>query len=818
MNILKKFMDSGNKQELSVIASGEFDLLRSKQSPKSSLECIYNDSSLSIRSNGQYTYNIVVKKVIDITEDDEGDEDGDGYYSDDARSVLSVQSKIGGKKEEEWSFTLGPHLNFKKTWSNIGDAVFVWNNSLGDENDERVQYVISSDVSTTDVDQFLQILYRCYFTVINKKPISSATANDIKDIELLFNTVLPEEENEETIPDSCDLLDTLHNLNANNAAKDSDDDEGDTSELFQDANDTFTNRTISAPLSTATEIEGKEISSYVGGLYLFDPIKEDFLLQEHAMEISLIEIGKFKYWLSVNGKETKLGKPVTQQLNPTFDDAKTVFIFNYTIEQITLSFMIKFDSINDYKSFKLQWSACLWMATNKVSWDKVSDKEKQYIINPTLALVKDLDHILGFGDDSDDKREEELRSLEQTRAEAELEEDEDDEDIPSSVLVSSEQFDESSSASSSGNRSLTVSARNDRSYVVRGNKIGVFKTGAGNVEDDDEDGLEFVSVIKSVKGKDGKGFNPENPMMYMEDRSLILGDNNNLNKLYKMDIETGKIVEEWGSGDKNIVQYGPTKKYDQLTSEPTVVGVSNNTLFKMDPRIPNENKIVQDQSKQYATKYNFSSIGTTEDGYVAVGSEKGDIKLYDRLGIKAKTAIPSLGEPIKYITTSADGNWLLATCETSLLLIDLTIKTGKNAGNIGFLKSFPAAENVKTYILRVSPEHTSYMRTYTKKPISFTRAYFNVGIGQKEQNIITSTGPFAITWSLNKIIQHGTGNNAYYIKRYDNDIVEDNFKFGSRKRVIVALKDDISLSKLKSFKQPNKDVLMPQSNIKEFYE
>lgn len=818
MNILKKFMDSGNKQELSVIASGEFDLLRSKQSPKSSLECIYNDSSLSIRSNGQYTYNIVVKKVIDITEDDEGDEDGDGYYSDDARSVLSVQSKIGGKKEEEWSFTLGPHLNFKKTWSNIGDAVFVWNNSLGDENDERVQYVISSDVSTTDVDQFLQILYRCYFTVINKKPISSATANDIKDIELLFNTVLPEEENEETIPDSCDLLDTLHNLNANNAAKDSDDDEGDTSELFQDANDTFTNRTISAPLSTATEIEGKEISSYVGGLYLFDPIKEDFLLQEHAMEISLIEIGEFKYWLSVNGKETKLGKPVTQQLNPTFDDAKTVFIFNYTIEQITLSFMIKFDSINDYKSFKLQWSACLWMATNKVSWDKVSDKEKQYIINPTLALVKDLDHILGFGDDSDDKREEELRSLEQTRAEAELEEDEDDEDIPSSVLVSSEQFDESSSASSSGNRSLTVSARNDRSYVVRGNKIGVFKTGAGNVEDDDEDGLEFVSVIKSVKGKDGKGFNPENPMMYMEDRSLILGDNNNLNKLYKMDIETGKIVEEWGSGDKNIVQYGPTKKYDQLTSEPTVVGVSNNTLFKMDPRIPNENKIVQDQSKQYATKYNFSSIGTTEDGYVAVGSEKGDIKLYDRLGIKAKTAIPSLGEPIKYITTSADGNWLLATCETSLLLIDLTIKTGKNAGNIGFLKSFPAAENVKKYILRVSPEHTSYMRTYTKKPISFTRAYFNVGIGQKEQNIITSTGPFAITWSLNKIIQHGTGNNAYYIKRYDNDIVEDNFKFGSRKRVIVALKDDISLSKLKSFKQPNKDVLMPQSNIKEFYE
>lgn len=813
-------MDSGNKQELSVIASGEFDLLRSKYSPKSSLECIYNDSSLIIRSNGQFSYNIVVKKVIDFTEEDEGDENGEGYYSDDARSVLSVQSKIGGgKKDDEWTFLLGPHLDFKKTWSNTGETVFIWNNALGDEKDERVQFVISNDVSSSDIDQFLQILYRCYYSVVNKKLINTATETDIKDIELLFNTILEDESD-----GPSDLLNDLNNLTVNKEISDSDDDDdnvADTSELYQDANDTIATKSGSSPLSTSS-VEGREISNYSGGLYLFDPIQECFILQDHPMEISLVEIGKFKYWLSINGKETRLGKPVTQELNPTFEDDKTGFIFNYTMDQITLSFMVKFDSIKDYKSFKLQWSSCLWMAINKVEWDRISDKEKQYIINPTMALVKDLDTILGFSDENDDRREEEIKNTALAGEEEEEDEDDGGDEInPSSVLISSEQFDDGSSSrgSSTGNRSLTVSARNNRSYVVRGDKIGVFKTGDSSVEDyDDEDGLEFVSVIKNVKGKNGESFNPENPMMYMEDRSLILGDNKNLNKLYKMDIETGKIVEEWGSGDKNIVQYGPTKKYDQLTSEPTVVGVSNNTIFKMDPRIPNENKIVQDQSKQYVTKYNFSSVGTTEDGYIAVGSEKGDIKLYDRLGIKAKSAIPSLGEPIKYITTSADGKWLLATCETSLLLIDLSIKTGKNAGNIGFLKSFPAAENVKTYILRVSPEHASYMMTYTKKPIKFTRAYFNVGVGQKEQNIITSSGPFAITWSLNKIIQHGNGNNAYYIKRYDNDVVADNFKFGSRKRVIVALKDDISLSKLNSFKHPNKDILMPKNNIKEFYE
>lgn len=47
----------------------------------------------------------------------------------------------------------------------------------------------------------------------------------------------------------------------------------------------------------------------------------------------------------------------------------------------------------------------------------------------------------------------------------------------------------------------------------------------------------------------------------MEDRNLILTDGENENKLYKMDIERGKVIEEWSTGDKNVVQYGPTKKF-----------------------------------------------------------------------------------------------------------------------------------------------------------------------------------------------------------------------------------------------------------------
>lgn len=229
-------------------------------------------------------------------------------------------------------------------------------------------------------------------------------------------------------------------------------------------------------------------------------------------------------------------------------------------------------------------------------------------------------------------------------------------------------------------------------------------------------------------------------------------------------------------------------------------------------------KIAVDESKDYVGKYNFSSIGTTESGYIAIGSEKGDIKLYDRLGIRAKTAIPSLGQAIKFITTSADGKWLLATCESTLLLMDLKIKDGKNAGTIGFLKSFPASENVKTYVLKIRPEHSASILTYTKKPIRFTKAYFNTGIGQQEQTIVTSTGPYAISWSLKGILnQDGSNNYPYRIRRYNADVVADNFEFGSDKKVIVALKDDVSLSKVKSFKQPSKGVLMPSASLQDFY-
>ena len=832
MNILKKFMNQGNKQDLLTIPSGEFDLLRPKNSPKSSLECIYSNASLTVRDLGQYRYVLAVKKVND--DEDNANDDDTEDFSDEPSPILSVQSS---KKEEEWIFEFNEELKFHRKWVGQGDITFVWNNRSGEE---RVQFVVASDVPSHDVDSFMDLLCSCYYETKFQKSVSHASSTQMKNIEAMFvrnaeeseqryGVKLEEESEEVGLADR--LAERMRDLDVGDTDNVSSEDE------FQDvATDVADIKAMSASQqspqlktdrgknSGGSNVkvvpDGTELISETVELYLYDPIREAFIRQDTTVKTRLIEIGRYQYWLSVEGRKINLGTEVNTDINPTFEARPLQFIFNYNFKSVVLSYMLKFLDIASFKRFRSAWSKCFWMYMNREPWEKLPQDERDYIIDPSTTLFKQLREIISLDDERKETPKhrkdlfvpEESSSEEDEKGSEESEESEGEEDQVQ-YIKSTQSFDKSDTtkqvATSKGkfNKSLTVAYKNDRSYVIRDDKVGVFKT---------TDDLEFVTAIKNVRSLKGEKIGLVNPMLYMEDTSLILSDGQNKNKLYRMDLNRGAIVEEWGTGERAIAQYGPTKKFDQLTGEQTILGVSQKSIFKLDPRINLDNKVVLDSAKDYATKYNFSSLATTEAGNIAVGSEKGDIKLYDRLGIRAKTAIPSLGQPIRYLCASADGRWLLATCDSLLLLMDTTIKTGKNAGNLGFLKSFPAAENVKTYILRVSPQHATYMLNFTKKPIKFTRAYFNTGVNKQEDSILTSTGPFAVTWSLKKILKNDP--NPYIVHRFESDIVEDNFKFGTNQRVVVALKNDVSLSKIRSFKKPSKDVLLPRDTLKEFYE
>ena len=101
------------------------------------------------------------------------------------------------------------------------------------------------------------------------------------------------------------------------------------------------------------------------------------------------------------------------------------------------------------------------------------------------------------------------------------------------------------------------------------------------------------------------------------------------------------------------------------------------------------------------------------------------------------------------------------------------------------------------------------------KPLQFTKAYFNTGIDSKETTIVTSTGPYIISWSLKKVLSNNSSkeDQPYLIKRYDQNVIADNFKFGSNSDVIIALQDDVSMANKKNFRKANKNYLFSRDNV-----
>jgi hypothetical protein len=247
-----------------------------------------------------------------------------------------------------------------------------------------------------------------------------------------------------------------------------------------------------------------------------------------------------------------------------------------------------------------------------------------------------------------------------------------------------------------------------------------------------------------------------------------------------------------------------------MTGEQTFLGLSGNALYRIDPRLSG-NKLVDNDLKTYASKNEFSAAATTEKGYIAVASNKGDIRLFDRLGIQAKTLIPALGDPIIGMDVSADGRWVLATTRTYLLLIDALQKDGKNAGKLGFEKAFAKDDKPQPRRLGLTPSHVAQFQHETKAPICFTTAHFNTGIEDKETTIITATGPFIVTWSLKKVL--GNKRDPYSIKRYSEEVKADNFKFGSDKNLIVALPNEVNMVAKRALQRPTRESIASPGRV-----
>jgi len=331
------------------------------------------------------------------------------------------------------------------------------------------------------------------------------------------------------------------------------------------------------------------------------------------------------------------------------------------------------------------------------------------------------------------------------------------------------------------NDDLSVGMASNRTFVIRGSKIGVFRH-----NHDDE--LEYMTKIPAITDLRGKSFTPARSMLHERDAKMLFLNPDENDKVYCMDLERGKVVEEWGANESQVIRsLAPVEKYAQRTTDQMVLGVSHNALFSLDPRLSDSNKIAE--CKTYAQNPKMQVIATNQDGQVATGSVNGEIRLFSDISKRAKTLLPGLGDPLVGIDVTADGKYLLATTARYLLVVPTEVPDDAKA-RTGFDVSL--GKNKPTPI-KLSLRSEDLVK-YNIDRVNFTPARFNIGDNIDEHWILTSTGPYLVLWNFNSIIKH-KNRFDYRIQRCPQQVVADQFRFNRDKEMVVTLQDDVYLQK-----------------------
>ena len=297
---------------------------------------------------------------------------------------------------------------------------------------------------------------------------------------------------------------------------------------------------------------------------------------------------------------------------------------------------------------------------------------------------------------------------------------------------------------------------NNTTFIARGGaSIGIFKNS--------DNQLKFQTTIKNVQEEDSE---IRKIMTHGNGTSLIFLNEGEQKKLNRLDLERGEVVESWDL-KREIRDYFDSEK---LVDSGTLVGVSSNSIFRIDPRTKEK---VTGEEKKYKTENDFSCGMATGSGNVAIASKKGDLRLYDKIDKRAKSFLPGYGSEIKAVDITTNGKYIICTCKSYLLLT-----TVNSNYKIPMGKEKPVPKR-----LQLKPEHLAYIN----EEISFTPAKFSTD--SLEEMVVTSTGHYVVSWNLRDVLKGKLY--AYTIKKYGDKVVADSFGFGDNNSIIVMLPDDV---------------------------
>lgn len=560
LTVSKYLFSANNKESLIEIPEGKLYLVR-PNSLKGASELIFKDSVASIRRTAkQFHYQLVIQRAYEEGEAELLEDEGDTVDPDDPRYRPD---------KDERTFLLHEDLRFRGEISDNGESVFAWNDLSGDP-DDVFEFVCDTSVKPETATTFSTVAAQCQFERKYQLPQDKATEKQLQEFQYTETDPIPQA-SPVTSPTRSPRLSPAtnsRNLNHHDLAPLSDDEHASlyaTPKQSRGPRSSASGRmsagtptTAPSPLArpqplTAGPAEVEAIISERAELHMFDVTTGTFVMQNALVTAKVSDLGKWTYWLRITSTTQEwIGISIDNNLNPVFNFEYLSFIFNRQDADGRLSsWLLRFSDHATVERFQEGFARALWEHTNHIKWAKAKADTQDFVLDSFDDLVLE------------DEREAEAREEDEALQEEEEELDHaHDDDTPRNARFGDSRYDDDGSdeddevkqQDSDGhvNSQLAVGASHDRSFVVRGSKIGVFKHTNDNR-------LEFDTNISRVATPKGKLFSPTKVMLHENDRNMILSNDNDPNSLYRMDLEYGKVVDEWKVHDDIPVKtFAPT--------------------------------------------------------------------------------------------------------------------------------------------------------------------------------------------------------------------------------------------------------------------
>lgn len=509
--VTKYLFGDTSKESIIEIPQGQLYLVRPR-SPKGYSELIFRDAAASIRRTGQeFQYQLVIQRVYEEGEEELlADEDGEDGAVD----------NLGTEKDEKM-FLLDGALHFRTEIRDENEKVLAWRDLSGDSGDVY-EFVCDSSIPAGEVGTFEIVAIKCQYERKYRRPNEKATERELAQFSFT----------DQPIPDASPAASPTTDGPSNQLASNLRTQAAAVTPTKENRSKSSRKKkepvgeepaTVAPPAAehpASTEILTREVAE----LHLFDFPTGAFVLQDPSVRATVSEVGRWHYWLQISSDDRDwLGQAVIADINPVFNFEYLSFIFNhYAEDSSAYSWLLRFKDQTTEERFQEGLMQALWEQLNETKWIKTKKDDRQYVLDAFQDLTME------------DTQEQEQQEQD------EVEEEVEDAGQRSEHYDSDESEDDVVTRDDDGNvnSQLAVGYKHDRSFVVRGSKIGVFKHTPDNQ-------LEFSTNISRVEAPNGKLFSPKKVMLHAEDTNMILQNEQNPHSLYRMDLEYGKVVDEW---------------------------------------------------------------------------------------------------------------------------------------------------------------------------------------------------------------------------------------------------------------------------------